>query len=328
MRKNITITTFITAVVTLFASGSTLAAYPERPIMFVVPFTPGGITDGAARTVAVKLERELDQRILVDNRPGAGGSIGADYVLRAKADGYTIFLGTQGTQITNQLMYDTVNYDADKEFVAIHGLIALPNVVVVNSQKPYKSLDALVQYSKTHPDELTNSSAGTGSGTHLASELFQIISGAKFTHIPYKGSAAAITDLIGGQVDLSFDYLPSTQAGIKSGRLKPVAVTSETRLPELPDVSTMKELGYPKATSVSWMGVFVRKGTPQDVIDKLTKALEKILADPEVTKAYASFGGVTLNKSGGAFASFIKDESKKWGEVVKAVGLEKKTKGK
>lgn len=311
-----------------WAAGSALAAYPDHPIMFVVPFTAGGITDNVARTAAAKLEHELGQQIIVENRPGAGGSIGADYVLRTKADGYTIFLGTQGTQITNPLIYDSVKYDAAKDFVAVHGLTALSNVVVVSSQKPYKSLDDLVKFAKAHPNELTNSSAGTGSGTHLSAALFQQAAGIKFTHVPYKGSSPSITDLMGGQVDLSFDYLVSTRGGIKNGRLLPVAVTGETRLPDLPDVPTMRELGYPKATSVSWMGVFVRQGTPQEVITKLSNALDKVMADPEVETAYGTFGGATLNSSSEAFAGFVKDETSKWTGVVKAVGLEKKPEGK
>ncbi|CAP44132.1 Bug family tripartite tricarboxylate transporter substrate binding protein [Bordetella petrii] len=320
MIKKFTMPALIAA--TLMA-GNAVAAYPERPIVFVVPYTAGGITDNVARTAAAKLEKELGQTVIVENRSGAGGSIGADYVLRQPADGYTIFLGTQGTQITNPLIYDSTKYDAQKDFVAIHGLTAIPNVVVVNSQKPYQTLDALVQYAKTNPGALTNSSAGTGSGTHLAAELFQDVAGVSFTHVPYKGSAPSITDLMGGQVDLSFDYLVSTRGGITEGRLKPVAVTGEARLPDLPDIPTMTELGYPKATSVSWMGAFVRAGTPQDAIDTLTTAFEKIIADPDVAKAYANFGGATLNKPGSEFAHFISEETEKWSAVVKAVGLEK-----
>jgi len=323
MIRNFNFTALAAVLALPLVSGAAQAAYPERPITFIVPFTAGGITDLVARTAAQRLEKELGQTIVVENRPGAGGSIGVESTLRTKPDGYTIFLGTQGTQITNQLIYESAKYDGEKDFIAVHGLTALPNVVVVNSKKPYKTLKDVVDYAKLNPKALSNSSAGTGSGTHLAAALFQSVADVQFTHVPYKGSASAITDLIGGQVDLSFDYLVSTRGAIKEGRLIPIAVTSSERSPNLPEVPSMTELGYPKATSVSWMGMFVRTGTPKDIVDRLAAAMEHVVADAIVEKTYAEFGGMTLKKSGAEFSSFVREEAVKWGSVVKALGLGK-----
>lgn len=295
-------------------------AYPERPIRFVVPFTAGGITDNVARTVGARAAELLGQPIIVENRAGAGGNIGTEYAANSKPDGYVIFLGTQGTQVTNPLLYTSAPSSADR-LQAVQGLTAIPNIVVVNAERPYDTLAKLVDYARANPGKLNNSSAGAGTGTHLAAELFQSVVDVKFSHIPFKGSAPSITALIGGQVDLSFDYPVSTEAYVKAGKIRAVAVTGEARLGSLPDVPTLAELGYPQATSVSWMGVFVPAGTPDAVTARLRQAFAAAIAEPQIAAKLVEFGGVPLQKSGADFTAFVQDEAVKWGKVVKAAGV-------
>lgn len=297
-------------------SASADASFPDRPIRFIVPFTAGGITDNVARTVGARASELLGQPIIVENRAGAGGNIGAEYAANSKPDGYTIFLGTQGTQVTNSLIYKNAG-KPEKEMVAVQALTAIPNILVANESRPYDTLEKLVSYAKANPGKLNTSSAGAGTGTHLASELFQSIAGVKFSHIPFKGSAPSITALIGGQVDISFDYPVSTESFIKSGKIRALAVTGETRLPSFPEVPTLAELGYPSATSVSWMGIFVPADTPAEVNAKLEKAFAQAIDDPRIASRLIDFGGVPLKKSGADFTAFVKDESVKWGNVVK-----------
>lgn len=302
------------------ATASADAAFPDRPIRFIVPFTAGGITDNVARTAGARAAELLGQPIIIENRAGAGGNIGAEYAANSKPDGYTIFLGTQGTQVTNPLIYNTGSRP-DKALTAVQGLTAIPNIVVVNESRPYDTLDKLIAYAKANPGKLNTSSAGAGTGTHLASELFQSIVGVKFSHIPFKGSAPSITALIGGQVDLSFDYPVSTEAFIKSGKIRALAVTGETRLPTFPDLPTLAELGYPGATSISWMGVFVPAGTPEPVAAKLEKAFAQAIDDPQIASRLIGFGGVPLKKNSADFNAFVREESIKWGNVVKEANV-------
>ncbi len=297
------------------------AAFPDRPIRFIVPFTAGGITDNVARTVGARAAELLGQPIIIENRAGAGGNIGAEYAANSKPDGYTIFLGTQGTQVTNPLIYKTAS-KPEKALVAVQGLTAIPNILVVNESRPYNTLDKLVAYARANPSKLNTSSAGAGTGTHLAAELFQSVAGVKFSHIPFKGSAPSITALIGGQVDISFDYPVSTEPFIKDGKIRALAVTGEARLPSFPDVPTLAELGYPGASSVSWMGVFVPADTPAPVNAKLEKAFAQAIADPQISSRLIAFGGVPLKKSGADFAAFVKEESVKWGNVVKEANVQ------
>lgn len=308
-----------TALAPLNASADT--AFPDRPIRFIVPFTAGGITDNVARTVGARAAELLGQPIIVENRAGAGGNIGAEYAANSKPDGYTIFLGTQGTQVTNPLIYKTAS-KPEKALVAVQGLTAIPNILVVNESRPYNTLDKLVAYARANPSKLNTSSAGAGTGTHLAAELFQSVAGVKFSHIPFKGSAPSITALIGGQVDISFDYPVSTEPFIKDGKIRALAVTGEARLPSFPDVPTLTELGYPRATSVSWMGIFVPADTPAPVNAKLEKAFSQAIADPQIAARLIAFGGVPLKKSGADFAAFVKEESVKWGNVVKEANVQ------
>ena len=293
--------------------------FPDRPIKLVVPFTAGGITDNLARVAGQYASKVLNQPIVVDNRPGAGGGLGAMTVAQATPDGYTVLLGTQGTQATNLALYKSLRYK-DGDFRAVQGLMAIPNVLVVNASKPYKNLAELVSYAKKNPEALTYSSPGVGTGSHLAAELFQTVAGIKLRHVSYRGSAPSITDLIAGNIDLSFDYPATTVPHIKSGKLRAIAMTGLERVPVLPEVPTLSELGYAKATAESWLGVFAPRETPDAVMQKLQLAFAQSIEDKGVQEKFVEFGGVPLRKSGKAFEAFVRDEVVRWEQVVKKSG--------
>ncbi|SPK70207.1 conserved exported hypothetical protein [Cupriavidus taiwanensis] len=240
-------------------------AYPSRPVTLVVPGPPGGITDQLGRLVAASMTSDHGVRVVVDNRPGAGGNLATELVARAEPDGYTVLMGTQGTMASNQFLYKSLRFDPARDFVAAHGLVSIPNLLVVNGKLPYQSVRELVAYAKGHPGKLTVSSAGNGTGSHLAGELFQTLAGVKFVHVPYKGSAPSINDLLAGQVDLTFDYPASTLTQVQAGKLRALAVTGASRLPALPQVPTIAEAGYPGAESTSWIGLFFPARTPAPV---------------------------------------------------------------
>ncbi|MFP5476646.1 MAG: Bug family tripartite tricarboxylate transporter substrate binding protein [Gammaproteobacteria bacterium] len=316
----------------LFAAGTVLGAlsvtaglpvyadsYPDRPIKFVVPFTAGGITDNLARVTGQYASKALSQPIIVDNRPGAGGGLAAMAVAQSAADGYTIFLGTQGTQAANFALYKNLRYK-EGDFRAVQGLMAVPNVVVVNASTPYKNLAELVAFAKKNPEKLTYSSPGVGTGAHLAAELFQTVAGIKLRHVPYKGSAGSITDLLAGNIDLSFDYPATTVQHIKAGKLRAIAVTGTERTAALSDVPTMSQLGYPSATAESWTGIFVPRNTPDAVVQKLQAAFAQSIEDKGVQEKIVEFGGVPMRKSGKVFEAFAHDEVVKWKHVVEKSG--------
>lgn len=306
----------LSGVVSLAVQANT---YPDRPIKLVVPFTAGGITDSLARVTGRHVSTLLSQPIIVDNRPGAGGGLGTMSVGQSTADGYTILLGTQGTQAANQALYKNLRYK-DSDFRAVQGLMAIPNVVVINASQPYKSLSEIIAFAKENPEKLTYSSAGVGTGAHLAAELFQTVAGIKMRHVPYKGSAGAITDLLAGNVNLSFDYPVTTLQHIKANKLRAIAVTGEVRTAVLPEVPTMSELGYSAATAESWLGIFVPRNTPDLVIQKLQAAFAQAIEDKSVQEKLVEFGGAPLRKSSQEFDSFVRDEVIKWKRVVEKSG--------
>lgn len=296
-------------------------AWPTKPLTFVVPFTPGGITDNTSRLLAQKLGEKLGQQVVVDNRPGAGGSIGVDSALRQPADGYTLIYGTQGTHAANLALYRNVRYDPIKDFTPVHGLSESPLVLVINPNRPFKTVPELVAYAKQNPGKLNFGSAGAGTGTHLTAELFQTTAGIKLTHVPYKGSSPAITDLIAGNLDLMFDYAAVVLPFVQSGKLKALAVTGKARLAGAPDLPTVAELGYPAAESSAWGVMFVASKTPEPIAKRLADAMADVIVNPDVLAATEKFGSVPMRGvRGEKLDAFVKSELTRWREVVQNSG--------
>jgi tripartite-type tricarboxylate transporter receptor subunit TctC len=296
------------------------SAYPSRSITLVVPGPAGGITDQLGRLIATKVGERLGKPVVVDNRSGAGGNLAAETVARAEPDGYTLLMGTQGTQATNQYLYRSLPFDPEKDFAPVHALISIPNILVVNAKQPFRSVKELADFARSHPDKLAVASAGNGTGTHLAAELFQSVAGVKFVHVPYRGSAPAINDLLGGQVDLSFDYPVTTIGHVQAGKLRALAVTGTTRLPSLPQVPTIAEAGYPAAEATSWIGLFFPAKTPAAVVARWQAEVASALQDPAVVEALARMGGTPLMLSGPKFGSFVSSERAKWKAIIERSG--------
>lgn len=299
--------------------------YPSRAIAWVVPFTPGGITDTASRLVAKVLTENMGQSVVIENRSGAGGMIGTEYVARSAPDGYTWIYATQGTMASNPSLYKTLRYDPKKDFVPVRAMMATPTVLVVNADRPYKTVQELVDYAKKNPGKVNFGSAGPGTGTHLSAELFQAVAGIKMTHIPYKGSAPALNDLVGGAVDVMFDYPVSAGPHIRAGKLRALVMTGRSRLNSIPDVPTVAEAGFPGAEMTSWSGIMVPAGTPEPVVKRISDELGKALAHPEV-QTYAETNGSTILKDVALekFAAYLDAEMKLLADVVKRAGIEPK----
>ena len=296
------------------------ADYPTKPIRLVVPFPPGGTTDILARAVAQKLSETWNQQVIVDNRPGAGGNIGADLVAKAPPDGYTLVMGTVGTHAINPNLYSKMPYDHVKDFSPVILVAGVPNVLVVNPSLPVHSVKELIDYAKANPGKLNFASSGNGTSIHLSGELFKTMAGVQMTHVPYKGSAPALADLMGGQVQLMFDNLPSSLGLIKGGKLRAIAVTSTTRAAALPDVPTIAESGLPGFEASSWFGVLAPAGTPHDIVAKLNGTIAAWLATPDAKEKLLAQGAIAAGGSPEDFAQHIDRETAKWAKVVKASG--------
>lgn len=314
-----------TATLALFVMTSVLGAasaqaYPDKPIRMVVPFPAGGTTDILARAVAQKLSESLGQQMIVDNKPGAGGNIGAQEVARAAPDGYTLVMGTVGTHAINPSLYKKLPYDHLKDFAPVSLVASVPNLLVVHPSVPVNSVKELIAYVKANPGKLNFASSGNGTSIHLSGELFKTMTGVQMTHVPYKGSAPAVTDLLGGQVQLMFDNMPSALPHAKGGKLKPLAVTSAKRFPGTPDIPTIAEAGVPGYEASSWFGVLAPAGTPKEIVNKLSTEIAKALKTPEMTKRLEEQGAQAVGSTPEEFAAHIKAETAKWAKVVKESG--------
>ncbi|QJY34312.1 tripartite tricarboxylate transporter substrate binding protein [Diaphorobacter sp. JS3050] len=300
--------------------GALAQNFPTKPITIIVPFSAGGTTDILARIVGQGLTTELGQSVVVDNKPGAGGNIGGSLAAKAAADGYTLFMGTVGTHAINQSLYKKMPFDPVKDFAPLSRVATVPNLLVAHPSQPFKTVKEMIAYAKANPGKITFGSPGSGASPHVSGELFKSMTGTDLLHIPYKGSAPAMTDLLGGQTSVMFDNMPSAIQHVRSGKLRPIAVTTAKRSPELPDVPTIAEAGVPGYEATSWFGMFAPAGTPKPVLDKLHAALIKVLNQADVKKKIAEQGGDVVAETPDQFAAFIKAESVKWGKVVKESG--------
>ena len=299
----------------LFASGAQ-AAFPERSVRIVVPFPPGGAVGSVARIVAGHLSQAWGTPVVVDNKAGAGGNIGATQVAKAPADGYTLFMGTVGTHAINAALYKKMPFDHVKDFAPLSRVANVPNLLVAHPSQPFKTVPEMIAYAKANPGKINFGSPGNGASPHLSGELFKSMAKVELTHIPYKGSAPAVSDLLGNQIAIMFDNMPSVIPHVRSGKLRAIAISTAKRSPELPDVPTIAEAGVPGYEAVSWFGLFAPAATPKPVLDKLSTALSKVLANPEVQKKISAQGGETVNETPAQFAAFIRSETTKWGKVL------------
>lgn len=310
-------------IVALFAVSHATAdaeTYPSKPIKIVVPFPPGGTTDVLARAIGQEFTKSWGQQVIVDNKPGAGGNIGSDAVAKSAPDGYTLLMGTVGTHGINVSLYKKMPYDAVKDFAPIAHVANVPNLLAVHPSVPVKSVKELITYAKANPGKLTFASAGNGTSIHLSGEMFKALAGVDMQHIPYKGSAPAVADLLGGQVNMMFDNMPSVLPHVKAEKLRAIAVTTAKRSPALPDVPTIVESGVAGYESTSWFGLFAPAGTPKEIVAKLNKEVARILALPEFKERLSGQGAEPIGGTPEQFAAHINAEIKKWEGVVKSSG--------
>jgi tripartite-type tricarboxylate transporter receptor subunit TctC len=301
------------------ASAPALAqqSYPTRPVRLIVPSTPAGVLDNVARALALRLADQLGQPILIDNRGGAGGNIGAEAAARSPADGYTLFIGFNATHGANLALFGRLAYDPVKDFAPISLLAAVPNIISVHPSVPVSSLAELVGMAKARPGQLSYASSGNGTSTHLAAELFKAAAGIDVTHIPYRGSAPAVADVIAGQVPLIFDSASSSTTQIKAGKLKALATTNARRLALFPDLPTVAESGYPGFESSAWVGLLAPAGTPRAIVDQLNAQVIKVMSLQETRERVAAFGGEVTTSTPDEFAAHIKSEMAKLGKVIR-----------
>jgi tripartite-type tricarboxylate transporter receptor subunit TctC len=310
----------LAALLTVCVSGAWAQAYPTKPIRLVVPFPAGGTTDILAREVGQRLSVTLGQPVVIDNRPGAAGNIGADLVAKSAADGYTLLMGTVGTHAINASLYAKMPYDHVKDFAPVILVAGVPNVLEVNPALPVNSVADLIKLAKAKPGQINFASSGSGTSIHLSGELFKTMAGVDMTHVPYKGSAPAITDLIGGQVQVMFDNLPSSLQFIKAGKLRAIAVTSANRAAALPDVPTIAESGLPGFEASSWFGIVVPAGTPPAIIARINTDVNQWLQSSEAREKLLAQGAIPAGGTPEQFAAHIRAETEKWAKVVKASG--------
>jgi tripartite-type tricarboxylate transporter receptor subunit TctC len=297
------------------------AQYPAKPVKFIVPFPPGGGLDVTARTIQQKLQDALGVPVVVENKAGAAGTIGADFVAKAAPDGYTILLGNIGTMALYPATYDKIVYQTLTDFVPVAQLISNSLVAVIPAQLPARTLPEFIAYAKANAGKLSYASGGSGAITHLAGELLKGQAGLDMLHVPYKGSAPAVTDLLGGQVQLLIDVLAVTQPHIKSGKLRAIGVTGAARLPALPDVPTFDEAGLKGYDATGWQGVFVPAGTPKEVVAKLADALLKVMSDREVQERFVANGADVAPSGPAAFAQYVRAEIDKWTRIARAANV-------
>jgi len=310
---------FVVAAATLAASGAWGQSWPDRPVRVVVAFTAGGTTDILARSVGQQLSERLKQQFIIDNKPGAGGNLGTEMVVRAPADGYTLIVDSVGPIAVNPTLYPKLSYNPLTDLVPIVQIAEVPNVLVVHPSLPVKTFEEFVAYAKANPGKLNCSSTGIGTSSHLSCYILGKRAGFDAVHVPYKG-ADAVRDLLAGRVQFMFATIPSVKQHIEAGSLRALAVSSATRSRSLPDVPTIAERGYPGFEAGSWFGFFAPKGTPQEVIATLNKHVNEIIAVPAIESAMVKEGADPIGGTPQQFGQFVQREFEKWRVVVKESG--------
>ena len=293
-------------------------AYPSRPVRLVIGYPPGGSADITARLTGQWLSERLGQPVVIESRPGAATNLATEAVVRAPPDGYTLLLVAPANAI-NATLYDKLNFNFLRDIVPVSGIIRFPNVVVVNPSLPIKTIPELIAYAKANPGKLNMASSGNGSTIHMSGELFKMLTGINMVHVPYRGGAPALTDLIAGQVHVMFDNVPTSAEHIKAGKLRGLAVTSTARSEVLPDLPTVADF-LPGYEASAWYGLGVPKNTPDEVIDKVNKGMNAVLADPKSQARFAELGASLLPGSRADFSRLVADETEKWSKVVKFSG--------
>ena len=293
-------------------------AYPSRPVRLIIGYPPGGSADITARLTGQWLSERLGQPVVIESRPGAATNLATEAVVRASPDGYTLLLVAPANAI-NATLYDKLSFDFLRDIVPVAGIIRFPNVVVVNPSLPIKTIPELIAYAKANPGKLNMASSGNGSTIHMSGELFKMLTGINMVHVPYRGGAPALTDLIAGQVHVMFDNIPTSAEHIKAGRLRGLAVTSAARSQVLPDLPTVADF-LPGYEASAWYGLGVPRNTPDEVVDKINKGMNAVLADPKSQARFAELGASLLPGSPADFSRLVADETEKWGKVVRFSG--------
>jgi tripartite-type tricarboxylate transporter receptor subunit TctC len=293
--------------------------YPARPVRLIVPLAPAGASDILARLIGQWLSERLGQQFVIDNRPGGGGNIGTEAVVRAPADGYTLLM-VGGYNAINATLYEKLNFDFIRDIAPVASIIRAPNIMAVNPSVPAKTIPELIAYAKANPRKLNMASPGVGTTPHVAGELFKMMAGVDMVHVPYRGGGPALTDLLGGQVQVMFVTTVSSIGYIKADRLRALAVTTATRSEALPDLPTVAEF-VPDYEASVWFGVGVPRNTPTDVVDRLSREINAGLADPKIKARLADLGGTPFQSSPSEFGKFIADDTEKWGKVIRAANI-------
>jgi len=322
MRRALMFRLFAMAMASVCFSAAHAQSWPSKPVRIIVPFPPGGTTDIVARSLGVELQKMWQQPVIVENRAGAGGNVGAEAVARSSNDGYTLLMGTVGTHAINAALFaqsgNKMPFDPVKDFVPITLAAGVPNVMVIHPKVPANSVAEFIAYAKANPGKLNMASSGNGTSIHLTGELFKTMTGTYMLHLPYRGSAPAVSDLLAGNTNVMFDNLPSALPHIKSVRLKALAVTSRLRSPALPDTPTVEEAANLKGFDASsWFGLFAPAGTSRTIVDKVQADVAKALAVPEVRDRFVAQGAQPGGSTPDQFAAFIRAETDKWTKVVK-----------
>jgi len=307
--------------IALCAASAAAQGFPSKPIRIVIPFVAGGPSDTVGRAIGSKFQEFLGQPAVVENKPGANGSIAAEFVAKSDADGYTILVGSIGVFSINAALYSDLRYDPVRDFAPITLAVTNPNVLITKLDFAPRSVKELVEYAKKNPGKISYGSSGTGSSDHLTSELFKQMSGTFGVHIPYRGGAAVITDLLGGQIEASFQNLGNVVTNVKAGKIRALAVTGRTRAPQLPDVPTMAESGYPDLIVTSWQAAAAPAKTPRDIVARLNEASVKALRSPDVRERLTQIGFDVVAGTPEEFGKFMKDEVDRWTRVVKRGGI-------